>query len=78
MIKDFIAKQPIDVIVDTDITDQRVVLPITVEPNGFYTDFHPEIHSPNLTTEKAIYVAATHETKPIQTSNDLLNRWLKF
>ena len=78
MIKDFIAKQPIDVIVDTDITDTRVVLPVTINPSGFYTDFHPEIHSPTLTTEKAIYVAASQETKPIQTSTDLLNRWLKF
>lgn len=77
-LKDFLAKQPIDVIVATEITDERVVLPIPVEPDPFYKQFKGEIESEGLTAEKSVYVGSIHEQQPYQSMTQLLNSKVKY
>lgn len=78
MLKDFLAKQPIDVIINTEISDTRVVLPIKVEPDGFYRLHKDNIEDTNLTPEKSIYVGSTHESQPYQSASALLNSKIKY
>ena len=78
MLKDFLSQQPIDVIVNTEITDQKVVLPIKVQSDPFYKAFRNDIESANLTTEKAVYVGSIHEKQPYMTASTLLNRKIKY
>lgn len=77
-LNDFLAKQPIDVIINTDITDEKVVLPIKVEPDPFYKQFRENIESDSLTTEKSVYVGSIHEQQPYQSSTQLLNSKVKY
>lgn len=77
-LNDFLAKQPIDVIINTDITDQKVVLPVNVEPDPFYKDFKGNIETEELTTEKAIYIGSIHEKQPYQDATTLLNSKVKY
>lgn len=78
MLNDFLAKQPIDVIIDTEITDTRVVLPIKVEPDGFYRLHKDDIESTDLTAEKSIYIGSTHTQRPYQSASSLLNSKIKY
>lgn len=78
MLKDFIAKQPINVIIKTEITSNRVVLPVKVDPDAFHNKFQNEIESVNLTPEKAIYLASINGKKEYVDSTALLNSKLKF
>lgn len=77
-LKDFLAKQPIDVIVNTEITDERVVLPVKVDPDPFYKQFKAGIESTDLTPEKSVYVGSIHETQPYQSASSLLNSKVKY
>lgn len=77
-LNDFLAKQPIDVIINTDISDQKVVLPVNVEPDPFYKEFKGDIESAGLSTEKAIYIGSIHEKQPYQDASTLLNSKVKY
>lgn len=78
MLKDFLSQQPIDVIINTEITDEKVVLPVKVAPDPFYKNFRANIESSNLTTEKAVYIGSTHKKQPYVTASDLLNSKIKY
>lgn len=78
MLKDFIAKQPISVIIKTEITSKKVVLPVKIDPDAFHNKFQAEIESVNLTPEKAIYLASTSSKTEYIDSQSLLNSKLKF
>lgn len=72
-LKDFLAKQPIGVIVATEITEQRVLLPVAVDPDPFYKSFKSDIESETLTAEKALYIGSLHTQAPYQDASALLN-----
>lgn len=76
--KDFLAKQPIDIIINTEITDDKVVLPVTVDPDVFYKAHKGDIESDSFTAEKAVYVGSTHKPAPYQDANALLNSKVKY
>jgi hypothetical protein len=78
MLNDFLAKLPIDVIIQTEIEESRIVLPIKIDSKAFYKSFSTQIESDTLTTEKAIYIASTYPTKPMKTAKDLLNTKLRY
>ncbi len=78
MLNDFLSKQPIDIIVGTIITDDRVIIPVDINSDEFHQEFTTEIESEDFTTEKAIYVATTIEKTPYKSSSDLLNSHLHF
>ena len=73
MFKDFLAKQPIDKIIKTIITDNKVAVPIKIDTKNFYKDFQQEIDQETLTTEKAIFLASLNSNSEMKTSIDLLN-----
>lgn len=75
---DFLSKQPIDVIVNTEITDQKVLLPTKVDPDTFYKAFKGNIEASQLTTEKSIYVGSIHDQTPYQDASKLLNSKVKY
>lgn len=78
-LKDFIAKQPMNIIVRTEIEDNKVILPVSIDTKAFYKDFSNEINSEGLTPEKAIFIATQNlENNKMKTSIDLLNSRLKF
>jgi len=76
--KDFLAKQPINVIIQTEIEDNKVKFPSEVDSKSFYTKFTSEIESEELTTEKAIYIASTEKQSAMINYKDLLNSKLHF
>ena len=76
--KDFLAKQPINVIIQTDIEDNKVKFPSEVDSKSFYTKFTSEIESDELTTEKAIYIASMEQQTTMINYKDLLNSKLHF
>lgn len=78
MLNDFLAQQPIDVIVQTEITPTKVHLPTAIDPQTFYKDFQSAIETSELTTEKALYHAASHTPLPYESARDLLNKRLTF
>jgi len=78
MLNDFLAKQPIDVIINTEITDEKVILPNKVDSDSFYKKFQAEIEADELTTEKAIYIASTNKPAEFNTSTQLLNSKVKY
>lgn len=76
--KDFLSKQPIHIIVNTEVTDEKVILPTLVDSKSFYKSFSNEIESETLTIEKAVYIASTEKSSSMDTSKDLLNSKLSF
>lgn len=78
MLNDFIAKLPITTIIQTEIENNRVILPAAIDSKDFYKTFSSEIDTDTLTTEKAIYVASTYPVKKMKTSKDLLNSQLRY
>lgn len=78
MFNDFLAKQPIDVIVKTEITDTKVNLPVNVDSKSFYKEFSAAIENASLTTEKAIFIASQETKKPMTSVQDLLNKKIRF
>lgn len=78
MLKDFISKLPIDVIVKTEITDERVTLPTAIDALSFYKEFSKEVDDPTLTAEKAIYIASSHASASTPSYQELLNKKLVF
>lgn len=77
MFKDFLAKQPIDVIINTEITDTKIIVPVEINAEEFYTDFQDTIEASGLSDEKCIYIAATNESKEYESSIDILNSKIK-
>lgn len=77
-LKDYIAKQPIDVIIKTEIEENKVILPIEIDVKEFYKAFKNEIDSDQFTPEKAIYIASIEKPKPFINSRSLLNSRLHF
>jgi len=76
--KDFLSKQPMKVIVNTEITDIKVKLPIEVDSKSFYNQFSNEIESSDFTTEKAIFIASKEKTSSMIYSRSLLNSKIHF
>lgn len=72
MLKDFIAKLPISVIVGTEIEDTKVAIPTTINTGEFYSKFKSEIESDGLTPEKAIYLASINKPKSRKSISSLL------
>ena len=77
-LKDFLSKQPIDVIVGTEITPTKVLLPIKVDVESFFKNFSADIETDTHSTEKSIYVGATHQTTDYKTASFLLNSKTKY
>lgn len=63
MLKDFISKLPLDVIIKTELENNRVFLPSKIDPAAFYKEHKSEVNQNSLTEEKALYLAAMHEPK---------------
>lgn len=75
---DFIAKQPIDKIIKTEILDNKISLPIEIDPIKFYKDFKSKIKVEEFTPEKAIFVASLVDRQPYNDSFSLLTSKLIF
>lgn len=74
MLNDFIAKLPIDTILQTEILDDSIRLPIEVDGQSFYKDFETDIKENSLTTEKAIYAATLVASEKIKSVSELLTK----
>ena len=74
MLNDFIAKLPIDTILQTEILDNSVKLPVEVDSQSFYKDFETDIKETNLTAEKAIYAATLVISEKIKSVPELLTK----
>lgn len=72
MFKDFLAKQPISVVVATEIEEDKIHLPTKVNPNEFYKEHQPNIEVESLSTEKAVYLASVNSPKRTMTIRSLL------
>ena len=77
-LNDFIAKLPIDKIIKTEILDNKITLPVEIEPNKFYKDFTNQIKVSELSPEKAIFVASLVDRQPYVDSFNLLTSKLVF
>lgn len=77
-LNDFLSKLPIDKIIGTEILDNKITLPVTVDPNKFYKDFKAQIKVPELSAEKAIFVASLVDRQPYINSFSLLTSKLVF
>ncbi|EKD89633.1 MAG: hypothetical protein ACD_33C00023G0004 [uncultured bacterium] len=79
MLKEFIAKMPIDIITKTKIYNNKVIIPMKIDNTSFYNDHKTAIKDITFTTEKAIFIASKHNTNnKIKTSIDLLNSKIRF
>lgn len=72
MLKDFIAKLPIDVISQTEIEVDKILLPTKVNATEFYKEHKEQIEKTEFTSEKAIYLASTNIPKPTLSIRSLL------
>lgn len=78
ILNDFIAKLPIEKIIKTEILDNKITLPVEVDPTKFYKDFKAAIKVPTLSPEKAIFVASLVDRQPYIDSFSLLTSKLVF
>lgn len=78
ILNDFLAKLPIDKIIKTEILDNKITLPVEVDPNKFYKDFRSAIKVEQLSPEKAIFVASLVDRQPYVDSFSLLTSKLVF
>jgi len=78
MLNDFLAKQPIDVIINTEITEKRVIFPNKIDSDAFYKEFSSKIESSHLTTEKSLYIGSIHKPKKYISALELLNSKNKY
>lgn len=72
MLKNFIARLPIDTIKQVEIEDDKVTIPTQVNPMEFYKEHRTEVESLSLTPEKAIYLAASNSPKTTLSIKSLL------
>lgn len=72
MLKDFIAKQPTEVLDNTVLDEQRLSVPTKIKTAEFFKEFKSHIQQKQLTDEKAIYVAALGHSKKTKTISHLL------
>lgn len=72
MLNDYLAKLPKSVIVDIEITDDKVVIPTKINEDEFYNLFKDEIEAETFTTEKAIYLASVNIPKRTKSIPSLL------
>lgn len=72
MLKNFIARLPIDVITQIEIDETKVSIPSQIDPVDFYKEHRDEIESSGLTSEKAIYLAARNIPKKTLSIRSLL------
>lgn len=77
-LKDYISKLPIEKILKTEILDDKITLPVKVDPNKFYKDFSSVIKTEDLSPEKAIFAASISDTQPYIDSRTLLMSKVKF
>lgn len=79
ILKDYLAKLPIEVIKKIEVFDNKITLPIKIDITEFYKLFKTEIKQPTLTVEKAIFVANKYLSDvKFKSSIDLLNSKLRF
>jgi hypothetical protein len=78
LLKDFIAKQAIQVIVGTVLDPTTAKIPVSIDPKAFYRAFSDKIDADTLTDEKALYVASREPVAPMVTARDMLNSQLRF
>lgn len=78
ILNDFLAKLPIDKIIKTEILDNKITLPVDIEPNKFYKDFKDQIKVADFSPEKAIFVASLVDRQPYVDSFSLLTSKLVF
>lgn len=78
ILKDFISKLPIDIIVKTQILPSKIFLPTIVNNVKFYNTFSANINSSTFTDEKAIYIGSILEQRTYISAQDLLNSHLAF
>lgn len=70
--KNFIAKQSTEVIVNTILEPGRICIPIDIQKDDYYKSFKATIEDEGFSTEKAIYAAALGKTKQNKTLESLL------
>lgn len=78
VLNDFLAKLPIDKIIKTEILDNKITLPVEIDPVKFYKDFRTQIKVANLSPEKAIFAASLVDRRPYIDSLSLLTSKLVF
>jgi len=77
-LNDFIAKLPIEKIIKTEISDDKITLPVMIDPIKFYKDFKSVIKVNSLTSEKAIFAASLVDKQPYINSFSLLTSKMVF
>lgn len=78
VLNDFLAKLPIDKLIKTEILNNKITLPIEVDPIKFYKDFKSAIKVNDFTPEKAIFVASLIDRQPYIDSFGLLTSKIVF
>lgn len=77
-LNDFLAKLPIDKLIKTEILDNKITLPVEVDPIKFYKDFKDKIKIEGFSSEKAIFVANLIDRQPYLDSFSLLTSKIVF
>lgn len=77
-LNDFLAKLPIEKIIQTEILDNKITLPVDVDPIKFYKDFRAAIKVADFSPEKAIFVASLVDRQPYVDSFSLLTSKMVF
>lgn len=78
MLKNYLAELPMNVLKKTRITSTQVTVPTRIDPIEFHKLMRDQINKPELTPEKAIFIAARETRQGYKTSINLLNSKLKL
>jgi len=78
MLKNFLAKLPINTLIDTEITSNRILIPVDIDSKDFYKNNSNAIESNTFTDEKAIYIVSTETLRPFITSTNLLRKYAVY
>ncbi len=74
MLNDYISGLPIDVIIKTEIEDQKAIMPTNIDAADFYKLHAEDIDVNSLTSEKGIYVASSRPRPKYVSAIDMVNR----
>lgn len=78
MLKNYLAELPMNVLKKTRITDTQITVPTKIDPIEFHTLMKEGINKPELTPEKAIFIAARENRQGYKSSINLLNSKLRL
>ena len=71
-LKNFLSKLPLPVLLNTEISPNRVQVPGKIDSQDFTRQHRGDIEADTLTTEKALHVGATHQPSEYKSATSML------